>query len=101
MTTDRVRYSQPALIKSGHVSADELTHFIREALRDIRAYMHEHDLDPAGPPFAISSGSSQPGTVNVEAGWPVEHEATGAAAIHSATLPRTIARRSDAETMIA
>jgi hypothetical protein len=90
--TDRIRYSQPALIKHGHVPADDLARFVREALADVRAYMHEHDLHPDGPPFAISTGSTHAGMVDVEAGWPLEHEAVGAGAIHSATLPCTMAR---------
>jgi hypothetical protein len=101
MTTDRVRYGQPALIKHGHVSADMLPAFIREALRDIRAYMHEHDLHPAGPPFATSTASSEPGKIDVETGWPLEHEAVGAGAIHSATLPCTLARHTNPRELVA
>jgi hypothetical protein len=95
------RYSQPVLTKRGHISTDEATRFIRETLRDVRAYMHEHDLSPAGPPFAITSGADDPGMVNVEAGWPLDHEAVGAGAIHSATLPRTLARHNASRRVVA
>jgi hypothetical protein len=100
MTTDRIRYSQPALIKRGHVSADDLTGFTREALGDIRAYMHEHDLHPDGPPFAISTGSGDEGMIDVEAGWPIDHPVEGAGAIHRTTLSPTLARHTGEETLI-
>lgn len=99
--TDRIRYSQPALIKHGRIPADDLARFIREALADIRAYMHEHDLHPDGPPFAISTGTTEAGMVEVEAGWPLEHEAVGAGAIHGATLPCTLARHTRSRDLVA
>jgi hypothetical protein len=100
MTTDRIRYSQPALIKRGHVSVDEQTDFTRDALQDIRAYMREHDLHPNGPPFAISTGTIDQGMIDVEAGWPIDHPVEGAGAIHTTTLSPTLARHTGEKTPI-
>jgi len=99
--TEHIRYNQPALTRHGHIPADELPCFIREALADIRAYMHEHDLHADGPPFAISTGTTEAGMVDVEAGWPLEHGAVGAGAIHSATLPCTLARHRHGPELVA
>ena len=63
ITTAHTRCSQPVLAKRGRVDADDSTRFIRDALADIRAYMHEHDLEPAGPPFAITNAAAEPGKV--------------------------------------
>jgi hypothetical protein len=100
ISTAHTRYSQPVLAKRGRVGVDDSTRFIRDALADIRAYMHEHDLEPAGPPFAITSAAAEPGKVDVEAGWPLEHEAVGAGAIHSATLPCTLARHNNSRKVV-
>ena len=100
-TSDNIRFSQPTLSKRARVPASESTRFIREALADVRAYMHEHDLDPTGPPFAICMPIAEAGTVDIEAGWPLQHEAVGAGAIHSATLPCTVVRHTqEQETLV-
>ena len=86
------RAGQPVLSKRRQVSVDDSARFIREALEEIRDYIHEHDFSPAGPPFAICTPSSEQGVVDVEAGWPLDHSVPGAGSIHSATLPPTEVR---------
>ena len=94
------RAGQPVISKRGQVAADDSNRFIREALEDVRAYMHEHDLDPAGPPFAMCIPTAKPGLVDVEAGWPIDRIAQGAGAIHSATLPPAVVRHSIPDSML-
>ena len=93
------RAGQPVITKRGQVATDDSNRFIRDALEDVRAYMHEHELDPAGPPFAICTPAAEPGLVDVEAGWPLDQIAQGAGAIHSATLPRAVVRHSIPDSM--
>jgi hypothetical protein len=86
------RAGQPVLSKRGQVVVDDSARFIREALEDIRAYIHEHDFNTTGPPFAICTPAPEQGLVDVEAGWPLDRIVPGAGAIHSATLPPTEVR---------
>jgi hypothetical protein len=94
------RSGQPVISKRGQVAADDASRFIRRALEDVRAYMREHDLEPAGPPFAICIPAARTGQVDVEAGWPLEQIAQGAGAIHSATLPHAVVRHSIPDSML-
>ena len=94
------RAGQAVITKRGQVATADSNLFIRDALEDVRAYMHDHDLDPAGPPFAICTPASQAGLVDVEAGWPLDQVAEGAGAIHSATLPRAVVRHSMPDSML-
>ena len=65
--------------------------FIRDALADVHAYMHEQHIHPSGPPFARRrpTGAS---TVDIETGWPLERPAEGRGRIHGASLPTTLIR---------
>lgn len=94
------RAGQPVISRRGHVSADDSNRFIRQALEDIRAYMREHDLDPAGPPFAICTPTGRPGLIDIETGWPLDQIAQGAGAIHGATLPPTVVRHNIPDSML-
>ena len=91
---------QPVITKRGQVTTDDSNRFIRHALKDIRAYMHEHDLDPAGPPFAICTPTAQPGLTDIETGWPLDQTTQGAGTIHSATLPRAVVRHNIPDSML-
>jgi hypothetical protein len=64
--------------------------FVREALRDVRAYIEEHQLEVEGPPFSICRPTPS-GDVDVEAGWPTRG-APGAGRIHSGELPTGLLR---------
>lgn len=96
MTTDirpvdiatRHRADDPVLSIRGRIPAGEADAFIADALRDIRAYMHEHHLEAAGPPFAIRRplGSE----LDVEAGWPTGAPVPGAGRIHGGALPHSL-----------
>ena len=83
---------RPVLTIRARVSESQVSSFIGQALGDVRAYIHEHHADPAGPPFANCRPAGGQGFVDVEAGWPVERETPGAGRIHSGSLPCTTAR---------
>ena len=42
--------------------------FIADALHDVRIYMQEHRVQPAGPPFSIRRRTER--EIDIEAGWP-------------------------------
>jgi hypothetical protein len=75
---------QPILSIRATVDKADAGAFIAEALRDIRVYMQEHRVSPAGRPFSIcrQRGSS----VDVEAGWPTAKLLTGTTRIHCGEL---------------
>lgn len=79
---------QPILSIRASVPTADANEFIADALRDIRAYLEEHHISPAGPPFSICrpSGSS----LDVEAGWPTERPCTGTSRIHAGAHPRSL-----------
>jgi hypothetical protein len=80
---------QPVLSIRGSVPRAKADRFIAEALHDIRVFMREHDVTPAGPPFSIcrSRGSS----LDVEAGWPTAVKPpAGSTRIHVGSLPRSL-----------
>ena len=63
--------------------------FIADALHDIRIFMQEHDLSPAGPPFSICRPRRN--DVDIEAGWPTATKPLPATSrIHSCSLPRSL-----------
>ena len=75
----------------GRVDERNSGRFIRDALADVHAYMHEQHIHPSGPPFARRrpTGAS---TVDIETGWPLERPAEGRGRIHGASLPTTLIR---------
>lgn len=76
---------QPILSIRATVAADEAEAFIAAALHDIRVYLQEHDVAPAGPPFSICRSRGE--SVDVEAGWPVVQALGGTSRIHSGAVP--------------
>ncbi len=87
---------QPILSVRATLPEEQADAFVAEALRDVRVYMQEHDVAPAGPPFSIvrSCGSE----VDVEAGWPTASLLSGTSRIHSGTVPRSLVGRRSAPT---
>jgi ABC-type multidrug transport system fused ATPase/permease subunit len=79
---------RPVLSIRGYVPEGEAEGFIADALRDIRFYMQEHHVEPAGPPFSIcrTRGSE----IDVEAGWPVTAPLSGTGRIHGGAVPRSL-----------
>lgn len=67
----------------------EAERFIAAALRDIRVFMQEQDVSPAGPPFSICREHGR--VLDVEAGWPTARPVAGTPRIHSGGLPRSLA----------
>lgn len=82
---------QPILSIRATVPALEADAFTEEALHDVRVYMQEHDVAPAGPPFAIRRQRGD--DVDIEAGWPIAGPLTGTSRIHSGLVPRSLAGR--------
>lgn len=82
------RGDQPILSVRGAVPETDAGAFIAEALHDIRAYMQEHHISSAGPPFSICRprGSS----VDVEAAWPTAGAVAGTSRIHAGSIPRSL-----------
>lgn len=80
---------QPILSIRACVPKADASTFVAEALRDIRAFMQEHHLRAAGPPFSICRGRAD--EVDVEAGWPVTGKPVGGTSrIHAGSLPRSL-----------
>ena len=80
---DRPVLSIRASVREGRADG-----FIADALRDIRVYMQEHHVQPAGPPFSICRPRGT--EVDVEAGWPTTAPLNGTARIHGGALPRSL-----------
>jgi hypothetical protein len=72
----------------GSVRVGAADRFIAEALRDIRVYMQEHHMQPAGPPFSICRPRGS--EVDVEAGWPTAAPLNGTGRIHGGSVPRSL-----------
>lgn len=85
----RTSANQPVLSIRGAVPKEEDRAFIAEALHDIRLFMHEHEIPPAGPPFSICEPRGS--YLEIEAGWPTSTQALGTSRIHSGSLPRSLA----------
>jgi hypothetical protein len=67
----------------------EAGRFIGDALHDIRIFMQEHDVSPAGPPFSICRPRGS--DLDIEAGWPTAGKPLASTSrIHSGTLPRSL-----------
>ena len=86
---------QPVLSTRARVRESDSAHFIQDALEDIRAYMQEHHIHPAGPPFARCR-STGAGTLDIETGWLLERPVQGSGRIHAASLPTTLIRHDTA-----
>ena len=83
------RDEQPILSIRATVPKADASTFVAEALRDIRAFMQEHDLRAAGPPFSICRGRAD--EVDVEAGWPINRKPVrGTSRIHAGSVPRSL-----------
>lgn len=93
----RARY-RPAHVRHNDAFAQVLTirarvergheaRFAREALREVRSYIKERELEVNGPPFAICHPLPDH-CADVEAGWPVRNP-RGNRHIHGGALPAT------------
>ena len=90
-TQDAIRNrSQSVLAVRARTSERKAAAFVAEALKEIHTFLHDHDLQPAGPPFTIVNQTGRPGTIDIEAGWPIDHPVAGTGRIHAATLPTTM-----------
>lgn len=88
----RTSYSgQPILAIRAHTSQRRAAQFVHDALRELHAFIHTHDLQPAGSPFTIVNHSFKRGTLDIEVVWPIEQVAAGAGRIHGGTLPTPFA----------
>ncbi|HUZ16563.1 MAG TPA: hypothetical protein VMU72_10385 [Gaiellaceae bacterium] len=88
---------QPILSIRATVPELEADAFTAEALHDVRVYMQEHDVAPAGPPFSIRRPRGD--EVDVEAGWPTAGPLSGTTRIHSGLIPRSLAGRQAAPSL--
>jgi hypothetical protein len=84
----------PVLAIRTRTSERQGADFVHDALEEIRTFMHDHDLQPSGPPFTIVTPTARPGTLDIEAGWPIDHPVAGAGRIHGATLPPALSGHS-------
>jgi hypothetical protein len=75
----------------GQTTEDEARQFVHDALRELHAFIREHDLQTVGAPFAlVNHTSAAPEMLDVEAGWPIDGPAASSGRIHAGTLPRPI-----------
>jgi hypothetical protein len=81
---------RPVLAIRARASEQDTARFVHDALEELHTFMRDHDLQPAGPPFTIVNRTPRPGTLDIEAGWPIDHPAAGTGRIHHATLPTTL-----------
>lgn len=81
-------YDQPVLSIRASISKADAAEFIADALHDVRAYMHEHHLQAAGPPFSICRTSGT--KIDIEVGWPTTEPGGGTSRIHGGVLPRSL-----------
>lgn len=85
----RQSHDQPILSIRASVPRAEAEVFIAQALQDIRAFMQEHHVPAAGPPFSICRPRG--GNLDIEAGWPTTGKPrAGTNRIHSGSLPRAL-----------
>jgi hypothetical protein len=82
---------QPILAIREHTSERRASQFVHDALGELHAFIRDHDIHPAGPPFTIVNHTPKPGTLDIEAVWPIDGPAAGAGRIHGGTLPVTLA----------
>lgn len=77
---------EPILSIRATVLKGDAEGFIAQALHDIRAYMQEHHVAPAGAPFSICRPCGN--DLDIEAGWPTDRPLAGTSRIHCGALPR-------------
>jgi hypothetical protein len=82
---------QPVLAIRASIDERDAARFVHDALEEIHVFMHGRGLRPAGPPFTIVNRAKETGTVDVEAGWPIDRPVAGADRIHGGMLPTAIA----------
>lgn len=80
---------QPILSIRGTVPEPEADAFAAEALHDVRVYMQEHGVAPAGPPLSIRRQRGD--EVDIDAGWPTASLLAGTSRIHSGLVPHSLA----------
>jgi hypothetical protein len=81
---------QPILSIRASIPKTDADRFVADALHDVRAFMQEHHVRPAGPPFSICRARGD--NVDVEAGWPTATKPlAGTSRIHTGSLPRGLA----------
>jgi hypothetical protein len=90
-------YNQPVLSIRASVPEADADTFIAEALHDVRIYMEEHHVQPAGSPFSICRPRGS--EIDVEAGWPTAAPLAGTGSIHGGTLPRSLIGPETGETV--
>jgi hypothetical protein len=87
---------QQVLSIRGLVAEEDAQRFIADALHDIRVFMQEHDLSPAGPPFSIHHLRGD--DLDIEAGWPTAtRPLAGTSRIRRSRAPRICNSGSAAE----
>lgn len=82
---------QPVLSIRAHVDRREAPDHVSAALRDIRAYIDEHQLETRGAPFTICHSADRD-EIEIEAGWPLTRHAQGTSRIRAGELPTTMLR---------
>ena len=82
---------QPILAIRAHTSERRAAGFVHDALGELHSFIRDHDLQPAGPPFTIVNPTAKPGTLDIEAVWPIDRAAAGGGRIHGGTLPTPFA----------
>jgi hypothetical protein len=80
--------NRPILSIRASVAEREADGFISDALHDVRVYMQEHRVQPAGAPFSIRL--PRDGAIDIEAGWPTARPFPGTGRIHCCALPRSL-----------
>jgi len=78
--------SQDVLIIRERVPQEKLSEVIPAAFNEIAAYLHEHGLEPVGPPVTVSPYADEEGMVAIENGWAVPASVPGSGRIEAATL---------------
>lgn len=81
---------QAVLAVRARTSESDAARFVHAALAEIHAFMKDHDVAPAGPPFTIVNRTGHAGTIDVEAGWPVDRAVNAGGNVHSGTLPSAL-----------
>jgi hypothetical protein len=89
------RGGQPVLAIRACTSDHDAAQFIRDALKELHAFLLDHDLQPTGRPFTLVHRTPTPGTRDIEVGWPTDRPFAGTGRIHSGTLPAALTGQSD------
>ena len=79
--------AQDVLLIRERVPQEKLSEVIPAAFNEIAAYLHEHGLEPVGPPVTVSPYADEEGMVAIENGWAVPTSVPGSGRIEAATLP--------------